>query len=205
MDIRHIPGKKNPVDSLSSQLVSDTLVRKGSVKDANAGYVQKLRISDSATDQEIQDALHQLFKSSPQGHQILSFKSPQGSIKLMNEDTSPKGTETRPTVVATTAISKVQLDNQLTNSLYSLLQYEIPYYEIFKELSGGARQIIYIYIPLPRSPPLGGASEKRVRPAHSGPPVGWFLARLDFDKKGLRWRRRWTGDGRLCAAECAQR
>ena len=32
VDIRHIPGKKNPAESLSRQLVSDALVRKGSVK-----------------------------------------------------------------------------------------------------------------------------------------------------------------------------
>ena len=36
IDIRHIFGKKNPVDSLSRQLIVDALVRKGSIKDANA-------------------------------------------------------------------------------------------------------------------------------------------------------------------------
>ena len=61
----HIPGKKNPADSLSRQLVADALVRKDSVKDANAEHVQKLRVNERATDQEIQDALHQLFNSSP--------------------------------------------------------------------------------------------------------------------------------------------
>ena len=35
LEIRHIHGKKNPTDSLSYQLVADTLVRKRSVKDAN--------------------------------------------------------------------------------------------------------------------------------------------------------------------------
>ena len=65
VDIRHIPGKKNPADSLSRQLIADALVRKGCVKDANAEYVQKLRASSVATDQEIQSALHELFKSSP--------------------------------------------------------------------------------------------------------------------------------------------
>ena len=42
MEIKHIPRKKNPADSLSHQLVADALVRKGSVKDANAEYVKKL-------------------------------------------------------------------------------------------------------------------------------------------------------------------
>ena len=39
VEIRHIPGKKNPSDSLSRQLISDALVRKGSAEDANSEYV----------------------------------------------------------------------------------------------------------------------------------------------------------------------
>ena len=70
LEIRHIPRKENPTDSLSRQLVADALVRKGSVKDANAEYVKKLRVTESATDQEIQEALHQCFKSSPNATQF---------------------------------------------------------------------------------------------------------------------------------------
>ena len=44
VDIRHIPGKKNPADSLSRQLITDALVRKSSVTDANAQHVQRLRV-----------------------------------------------------------------------------------------------------------------------------------------------------------------
>ena len=57
MEIRHIPGKKNPVDSLSHQLVSNALVRKGSVKDANEEYVMRLRVAKNATNEQIQAAL----------------------------------------------------------------------------------------------------------------------------------------------------
>ena len=56
------------------------------MKDANAEYVQKLRVTESATDQEIQNALHQLFKSSPQGHSILTTQFPQGEICSTNDD-----------------------------------------------------------------------------------------------------------------------
>ena len=62
--IRHIPGKKNPADSLSRQLVSGALVRKGFVKDANEEYVMRLRVPANASDEEIQSALHQLFNPS---------------------------------------------------------------------------------------------------------------------------------------------
>ena len=63
MEIRHIPGTKNRADSLSRQLISDALVRKGSVKDANEDYTMRLRLATNTTDEEIQSALHQLFSS----------------------------------------------------------------------------------------------------------------------------------------------
>ena len=61
MEICHIPGMKNPVDALSCQLVSDALIRKDSVKDANAEYVMRLRVPADATDEDIQNALNNLF------------------------------------------------------------------------------------------------------------------------------------------------
>ena len=59
----------------------------------------------------------------------------------MNEDTGPQGTNTRPTMVATTAISKIQLGDQLKNYLNSSLQHEVPYAGILNELSGGMNQV----------------------------------------------------------------
>ena len=107
-------------------------------------------MQESATDQEIkEDALHQLFTSRPQGIQgpqspsILTTISPQGSINLTNDQTSPQGnseSEEKLSVIAATAISKIQLDNVFKNSLYSSLQNESPYSEILLELSGGQRQ-----------------------------------------------------------------
>ena len=44
--------------------------------------------------------------------------------------------------LAPTAISKIQLDNSLKNSLHTALQSESPYSEILQDLSGGTRQII---------------------------------------------------------------
>ena len=44
-------------------------------------------------------------------------------------------------MVAATAISKIQLDNQLKFFLYSSIQHEVPYAEILQELPRGARQI----------------------------------------------------------------
>ena len=134
MEIRHIPCKKNPADSLSRQLVSDALVRKGSVKDANSEYVQRLRVSPDASDSEIQSTLHKLFSQGPQGQSILSDDQAQclqGNFK----------SETKPSIIAATSISKLQLDNSFRNSLYSLLQQEVPYSEIIKELEAGRTNV----------------------------------------------------------------
>ena len=120
LEIKHIRGKKNPADSQIHQFVADALVRKGSVKDANAEYVQKLRMNELANDQDIQKALHQLCHSRPKGNQ-----DPQGQSVLT--ETCPQGnceSEASPSVIAAIAISKIQLDNTLKNSLYSFLQNE---------------------------------------------------------------------------------
>ena len=99
------------------------------MRDANVEYVQKLRVNERATDQEIQDALRQLFKSSPQ-----AIQNHQGQLILI--ETSPQGnfeSETRTLRDCSNAISKIQLNNALKNSLYSSLQNESPYSEISLE------------------------------------------------------------------------
>ena len=100
-------------DSLSRQLISDALVRKGSVKDANEEYVMWFRVAADATDEDIQSALYQLSNQSVQG--------PQSNFKTMNEDQAPSqdSFEVKPSVIAPTAVSKLQLDNSFRNSSYS--------------------------------------------------------------------------------------
>ena len=127
-------------------------MRKASVKDGNAEYVQKLQVVESATDQEIQNALHQLFKSSPQGQNntqnnqgpqgqsIWTTKLPQGAISPTNDELSPQGIT--PSIIAATVVSKIQLNNVLKNSLHSALQKQVPYSDILLELFEGERQII---------------------------------------------------------------
>ena len=63
LEIRHIPGKRNPADSLSRQDRKDALGRKSVVVNANAELVQQIRIPENASDQEIQDILKQVFNA----------------------------------------------------------------------------------------------------------------------------------------------
>ena len=124
--------------------MSDALVRKVSVKDANAEYVQKLRVSNVATDQEIQTALHKLFQSSPQG---ISVQGPQDQQIQRPQDSGPQGSdkstndEPRHPIIAATSVSRIQVDESFKNSLNSLLHQEAPYAEILKDLLGGTKQI----------------------------------------------------------------
>ena len=63
LEIRHIPSKRNPVDSLSRQGRKDALGRKSAVVNANAELIQQIRIPENANDQEIQDILKQVFNA----------------------------------------------------------------------------------------------------------------------------------------------
>ena len=61
LEIRHIPGKRNPADTLSRQDKKDALGRKTAVHDANADLVRELRVPSDAGDEAIQDVLKKLF------------------------------------------------------------------------------------------------------------------------------------------------
>ena len=66
LEIRHIPGKRNPADTLSRQDKKDALGRKTAVHDANADLVKELRVPSDADDSAIQEALIRLFNAQVQ-------------------------------------------------------------------------------------------------------------------------------------------
>ena len=66
LEIRHILGKRNPVDTLSRQDKKDALGRKTAVHDANADLVKELRVPSDADDSAIQEALMRLFNAQVQ-------------------------------------------------------------------------------------------------------------------------------------------
>ena len=63
LEIRHIPGKRNPADTLFRQDKKDALGRKTAVHDANADLVRELRAPSDANDSAIQEALMKLFSA----------------------------------------------------------------------------------------------------------------------------------------------
>ena len=64
LDIRHIPGKKNPADSLSRQLREDALGRKSQVCKEHEQWINELRVPAGASKEQIQEALSKLFQQS---------------------------------------------------------------------------------------------------------------------------------------------
>ena len=66
LEIRHIPGKSNPADTLSRQDKKDALGRKTAVQDANVDLVRELRIPSYTDDTAIQEALMKLFNAQAQ-------------------------------------------------------------------------------------------------------------------------------------------
>ena len=141
-EIRHVPGKRNPTDSLNRQQVADALVCKTSVTDANASYVQKLRVAENATDEEIQTTLKELFNKGPQGSiKSSSIQDQDLQALTMNDQDGPQGQQINASILASTTISKIQLDSQIKNSLSSALESEHPYSEYLTQLAGGMRQV----------------------------------------------------------------
>ena len=63
-DIKHIPGQKNPTDSLSIQLQEDTLGRKSQVCKEHGQWINELRVPARASDEHIQEAFGKLFQQS---------------------------------------------------------------------------------------------------------------------------------------------
>ena len=92
LNIRHIPGKRNPTDSLSRQSIKYILVRKGPVHDASGAYVRQLRIPEEATVTDIQEALNRIFDKIN-----ISNQGPGSVIGIKHEFKTQLQFNTRPT------------------------------------------------------------------------------------------------------------
>ena len=148
--IQHIPGKRNPADSLSRQSVTDALVKKSSVHDANEAYVQQLRVPEDATDDQIKEALAKLFQKNDGIHSkgsVLKMSSKSidqaqeqildqySSVPSRLDDQAQKSDQDQAKIAVLR--SGVILDVQFKKEVHSLLKKESPYMEILAELGEG--------------------------------------------------------------------
>ena len=79
MDIRHIPGKVNPADTLTRQVHGSDKQYVGEVRKADADWMQNVRVTEDATDSQIQKKLQQLYTSADSDSN--QFKT-QDSVQL---------------------------------------------------------------------------------------------------------------------------
>ena len=61
MEIRHIPSKVNPTDTITQQVEVEDAEYTGQVKRMDRELVDMIRISSTATDEEVQQKLDQLY------------------------------------------------------------------------------------------------------------------------------------------------
>ena len=61
IEIRHIPGKVNPTDTLTRQAWAGDVGEVAKVKNVDRELVQIIRVAESATDEDIQQKLRELY------------------------------------------------------------------------------------------------------------------------------------------------
>ena len=153
VDIQHIPGKRNPADSLSRQSAVDALVKKSSVHDANAAYVQQLRVSEDASDEEIQSALTKLFSQNSISERQTVLKmttqdQAQNQEQMLNQikpevQYQDQAQDQRQSDQCKLAVlrSGVMIDVQYKKKIYSLLKKESLFDIILAELEEGKTEV----------------------------------------------------------------
>ena len=144
LELRHIPGKKNPADSLTRQIFSDACKQKEKVKEEESDLVSVLRIRPQATDVEIQDTLTQIFgrhdSSVKYSDSIQSISAQDHGQKdqIQSESDSIQVERSAQLLVYRSA---VQVQDELKEQISSALQYEIPYSDIISELCSGKNEV----------------------------------------------------------------
>ena len=133
LEIRHIPGKRNPADTLSRQDIKDALGRKTAVHDANADLVRELRVPSDADDSAIQEALMKLFNAQVQ-EQIKSqsetvsdaVEGQASRAKRSVEDQALKASDTIRDQISSSQSSSVQPKSVLKPSSSNQFSSSVP-------------------------------------------------------------------------------
>ena len=137
IEIRHIPGKVNPADALTRQVRGRDEVYAGEVKQQDADWVQGIRVSETASDREIQRKLMQLYSKEDSNSnsnqavqaQLTSFDSIHNSFKQ--------------TLLAI-GHSSIEMDMETRVQWMQQLMQEDPYARILEQFSEdpGCREIV---------------------------------------------------------------
>ena len=123
MDIRHIPGKVNPADTITRQVKMEDAEYTGKVKKLDQELVDTVRIPSSATDEDVQRKLDQLYSKNEleekmqnvQQQLLTEIKEEQNAVLAMTE-------------------SKLMIDDQFKKRLMEALKNDDQYDEMIQKL-----------------------------------------------------------------------
>ena len=122
LEIRHIPGKINPADALTRQVKGRDDAYAGEVKKQDEDWMQHVRVSNTATDEEIQCRLRQLYSTD---------ETQDKRDKLQEQLTTGQCKEIQ-TMLAI-AESTVQVDQEMKIQIMQYLMNEDPYADILQQ------------------------------------------------------------------------
>ena len=156
LELRHIPGKTNPADSLSRQLRQDALGRKCQICKEHKESIEALRVPKDAKDEDIQNALIQLFdrtredsiNSESKKRTTLTGNSIDNSIQnsilySIQEQDSDSNSELQNSCKLLVYRSSISLDPSFKQEIYEANQNDILYSSILSELESSAdRELI---------------------------------------------------------------
>ena len=109
MEVRHVPGRVNPADTLTKQIWADEQEQADLVRTSDQTMVQRLRIPITATDGEIQRRLKLLYSNRNENKRRMKAQEQIVGQQMKQEEE-----------IATLCItrSKVQFDRVFRNSLW---------------------------------------------------------------------------------------
>ena len=122
-EIRHIPGKVNPADALTRQVRMEDAEYAEKVKKEDQDWVEKLRVSLTATDQEIQQRLRELYSKQEEKtkqNEAMQFLTP--------------GQSTEQCTLLAISESAISIDRGLRQQMMELLRNEEQYSVIITKL-----------------------------------------------------------------------
>ena len=123
MDIRHIPGRINPADTITRQIQAEDTQYMGQVKQGDQSLVDQLRILSTATDVQIQEKLKLLYNTKD-----LKSKQDQAFQQILTTQT------TESSAILAVYEHQVLLDDQFKTQLFHAVSNDDQYSEMMQML-----------------------------------------------------------------------
>ena len=124
IEIRHIPGKVNPADTLTRKAWAEDASDVAKVKDIDRELVDMIRIAESASDQDIQAKLRELYSSSEDREKIQHAQE-----SILSEIRTEEGN-----AILSVASSRVTVSNEFRARLVRGILADEDYVDIYEKL-----------------------------------------------------------------------